>query len=223
MPTALTDSSRELSLGQHARRLLWPAVRSYQHHRNALRCFGPPGLAAARIPTYSLPKELAALHALAMACPPGGRAMEIGSYLGASACYLAAGIQHRRGLLFCVDGWDNATMAEGERDTLAEFERNTAFLSDVIRPVVRKSEDLSLEDVGGELLDLVFIDGDHSHAAARRDRLTVEPWIADDGLLAFHDFRSEAFPGVTQAVDEILAEGVWRLEGVTERLCWLRR
>lgn len=63
-------------------------------------------------------------------------------------------------------------------------------------------------------LDIVFIDGDHSYAGCRVDIEVWTPKIRRRGWLAGHDY-SERFPGVMQAVDELLphrslhADDVW--------------
>ncbi len=41
--------------------------------------------------------------------------------------------------------------------------------------------------LGGEMLDAVFIDGDHSYANARRDLAIYAPMVRDGGIVAFHD------------------------------------
>src|SRR6266516_3996893 len=46
----------------------------------------------------------------------------------------------------------------------------------------------ALKDLlGGDLVDLLFIDGDHSYAGVRRDFEMYSPLVADQGMVAFHD------------------------------------
>lgn len=49
--------------------------------------------------------------------------VEIGSYLGASSCYIAASKNCQK--LYCIDTWANEGMSEGLRDTFDEFIINT--------------------------------------------------------------------------------------------------
>ena len=47
---------------------------------------------------------------------------------------------------------------------------------------------VALKDLlGGELVDLLFIDGDHTYAGVRRDFEMYSPLVADQGMVAFHD------------------------------------
>jgi predicted O-methyltransferase YrrM len=177
---------------------------------------------ATEIPSWTTERELHALFALAAACPPGARALEIGSYLGASTCYLAAGLRTRAGHLYCVDTLDNETMPEGPRDTLALFDTNTHGFAHMITRVRKRSELLSADDVETPL-DLVFIDGDHAYDAVRADFERVSEWLAPDGVVAFHDVGAAEHPGVSSVVGEAIASGRWAPAGVAESLVWLRR
>jgi predicted O-methyltransferase YrrM len=186
-----------------------------------IRHLGVAGFQAAAIPTFTLPGELAMLHSLARSCPAAPRILEIGSYLGASTCFLAAAAAELHGTLFCVDTWQNQTMPDGERDTFNVFRRNTAPFSERIRTIRRRSSELSDNDL--ELpLNLAFIDGDHSFAAVLADFERVAPWIAPGGVIAFHDC-SRHFPGVPRTVGHALHSGDWLLGGIVETLCWIVR
>jgi len=173
------------------------------------------------IPTYTKQSELNMLYELARNCPPWANALEIGSHLGASACYIAAGLVHVRGRMFCVDTWNNETMPEGEQDTFAVFKRNTRQISDLIIVVRKRSEELVESEINLPL-SLVFIDGDHSYSAVKTDFEKVSPWVGVGGVIAFHD-STTIFPGVPQVIGEALATGTWSLSGYVESLCWLTR
>jgi predicted O-methyltransferase YrrM len=165
--------------------------------------------------------ELLALYALASSCPPGAAALEIGSYLGASACYLAAGLAKGGGHLYCVDTWQNETMIEGHRDTYAEFLANTRNFGHLLTPVRKKSTELGAGDIRTPL-HLVFLDGDHSYEAVKNDFALVRQWIAKDGVVAFHDFGDVYFEGVSRVVGEALASGEWVMAGFEHCLAWIK-
>ena len=170
--------------------------------------------------SFTTRKELRKLYELAHACPPNSFALEIGSHLGASSCYIAAGLAHNNGHLFCVDTWQNETMPDGVHDTFAEFHRNTYGLRQYITAVRKHSENLNNDDIATPL-SLVFIDGDHSYDAVKGDFTLVSQWLSDDGVIAFHDCLF--FEGVVRTVGEALASGKWVLHGQVENLCWLKR
>jgi predicted O-methyltransferase YrrM len=185
------------------------------------RSISARGLGHARdIPSWTGPTELRALHDLAAAAPPNATAVEIGSYLGASTCYLAAGLARGGGRIICVDTWNNETMPEGERDTFAEFTRNTRPVADRIA-VVRKRSDLLGDGDIPVPIHLAFIDGDHAYEAVRRDFEIIAGRLAPNGIIAFHDFGDASFPGVTRVVGEALASGRWVQRGFVRTLVWI--
>lgn len=185
--------------------------------RHALRRAGVPK--APQIQTYTKPVELEALYSLAYNCPPGANALEIGSHLGASACYIGAGLKAGGGRLFCVDTWNNETMPEGTCDTYSEFLRNTASLGDTVHPIRKRSADLRKTDIDTPL-HLVFIDGDHSYPAVKLDFETIRPWLAHDAIVAFHD--TVAFGDVARCLGELLGESEFKLSQHLSNLSSIR-
>lgn len=172
--------------------------------------------------TFTNKRELRSLYNLALACPYNAVALEIGSYLGSSSCYLAAGLSQVNGHLFCIDTWQNETMPEGERDTFAEFQKNINGVKQWITPVRKRSDEISEQDIRVPL-NLVFIDGDHSYDAVKSDFDCVQKWMAEDGIIAFHDFSSPNFEGVTRVVGEALTSGKWMIAGQVDTLVWIRQ
>jgi predicted O-methyltransferase YrrM len=175
--------------------------------------------AAPTIPTFTSRDELEALFRLAEECPADAKIVEIGSYLGASTCFIAAGLRGTRASIVCVDTWQNETMPEGTRDTLEEFKRNIAGVNGRVQLIRRRSCEVTPSELEGPF-DLVFLDGDHSYAETKHDFELVSPLVAPTGVLAFHD--SFFFEGVSRVVGEALASARWQLGGVVENLCWIK-
>ncbi len=186
--------------------------------RSHLRQAGVPH--AGHIRTHTTPRELRALFQIALESPAGGIGLEIGSYTGASTCYIAAGLALKGGQLFCVDTWNNETMPEGVRDTFAEFRRNTLGVKQFVTAVRKPSHELSVEDIQVPLR-FAFLDGDHSYQAVKGDFEKVEPWLAEDGIIAFHDCLY--YEGVSRVIGEALSGGAWRIAGQVGNLFWMRR
>lgn len=176
--------------------------------------------AALSIHTHMTAKELDVLYRLALDVQPGGRVLEVGSYLGASSCHLAAALSRHDGHLYCVDTWGNETMPDGVRDTFEEFRRNTAGVAASITMIRKRSHDLVAGDVQLPL-DLIFIDADHSYRAVKRDVAIVSGWLRDGGVMAFHD--ATFFEGVSRVIGETLATGKWQLMGHLDNLLWMRK
>ena len=175
---------------------------------------------ASQIFTHMSPRERKQLFNLARQVPHNASALEIGSYLGASACFLAAGLRLIGGHLYCVDTWNNETLPEGERDTFPEFQSNTARYHDTITTIRKRSEYLTDGDVLTPL-DLVFIDGDHSEPAVAKDVAITGPWIRPGGTLVFHD--AAYFPSVARVIGATLVTGQWQLGGMVDNMLWLIR
>ncbi len=176
---------------------------------------------ARKIFTYTKQEELKALYNLGLNAPQGSVALEIGSHLGASSCYLAAGLSQVNGQLFCVDTWNNETMPEGTQDTWAEFQKNTAGVKQYIVPIRKRSDQISKSDLKLPL-NLVFIDGDHSYSGVKQDFDRVQNWLAKDGIIAFHDFGNPDYEGVSRVVGEALTSGKWMIAGYVQTLVWIK-
>lgn len=163
----------------------------------------PDLLAAAAAATGFMPAdEGAALAAAALAAPPDGALLEVGSYLGKSTLYLAAAARARGGQVVTVDhhrgseehqpGWEYHDPAlvdpeVGRIDTLPGFRRTIAGAGaeDVVVAVVARSETLAA--LWGRPLALLFLDGSHTDESARRDLDCWAPHLAAGGVLAIHD------------------------------------
>lgn len=166
---------------------------------------------AATIETHLTMEEKLALFNLVRTKRPRV-IVEIGSYLGASSCFMAAAIARYRlnSRLYCVDTWRNDAMSEGARDTYEEFLHNTAPFSQAIRPVRQMSVDAAKEF--REQIDLLFIDGDHRYAAVREDWTCWSRHLGETAVVAFHDI------GWAEGVQRVVAEQVSPLAAFEERL-----
>lgn len=83
-------------------------------------------------------------------------------------------------------------------------------------PIFARERELTSSVRWGRLVDMVFVDGDHSYEHARDDIQTWMVVLKDGGIMAVHDYQKDMFkhsadgphpkswPGVDQAVDENL-------------------
>ncbi len=126
--------------------------------------------------------------------------LEIGSFCGRSTVCLA-----RPALkVFCVDPFNSRNTLTAQEDTFEEFSQN--LINHSVAGKVATSRGLSTDPdmVLPEMVDLVFIDGDHSYEAVKADIEVAYKWLKPDGIIAFHDYQSVDDPGVAKAVDELL-------------------
>jgi len=157
------------------------------------------------------------LFQLASDLPADAQVVEVGSWMGASTCFIAGGLKGPKAKVFAVDNfqglstcgedeaWYNRHFRQlGVQGTLEIFRGNFAALgfSDRAEPVV--SDSLAAAQALAAkrgTIDMIFIDGDHSHAACQADIAAWAPFVKPGGVMAFHDFGSRA-DGVTQAIFE---------------------
>lgn len=133
-------------------------------------------------------------------------AVEIGSYLGASSCFIAAGIKkaRRHAKLFCIDTWHNDSMSEGKRDTFDEFRSNTLPYTDFIVPLRGSSTEVIPKLCEHfQKIDFLFVDGDHSYEACRNDWELCRQLLSKDAIVVFHDIGWA--DGVQRVVSEEIA------------------
>lgn len=158
----------------------------------------------------------------------GSHFVEVGSWKGRSASYLAVEIINsgKKILLDCVDTFDGSEehldptsntfepLLKTKNGLYLEFLQNTKPLKQVIRPIRLSSlEAVTLYD--DESLDFVFIDAAHDYGNVKAD---IEAWykkVKPGCIIAGHDYSwSEE---VKRAVDEQLTN-VQESEG-----CWIFR
>jgi predicted O-methyltransferase YrrM len=161
------------------------------------------------------------LFQLASDLPVGAKVIEVGSWMGASTCFIAGGLRgaariyavdNFQGLSTCGEdaAWYNRHFQSlGKASTLEIFQRNFAELgfAKLAEPVVSDSLAAAkqLEKLKGTI-DFIFIDGDHSYEACKADILAWAPFVKRGGVIAFHDFGSRA-DGVTRAIFEATKAG----------------
>lgn len=117
--------------------------------------------------------------------------VEIGCWKGRTTVALA---EHTKGVVHCVDSWR-------EPGVFKEFLENVKHLKNLVVHTVDSLDGARVLD--RIRFDFVFIDADHSYESAKSDILSWKPLIAPGGLISGHDYR-DSFPGVIQAVDELI-------------------
>ncbi len=132
---------------------------------------------------------------------------EVGTWLGHTANFLAdAGC-----LVWAVDTF---TGTKDANDLTSQYtgtpaELYAAFRANVGRRLGNTIVGLWTDSVAGSrifpdgVLDLVFLDADHRYEAVRADLAAWVPKVRAGGIVACHDYDTDQFPGVTQAVGEL--------------------
>jgi len=158
---------------------------------------------AFRVVSHLTMKERIVLYRLSKNC---NLIVEIGSYIGASACCFGAAMKSRGecdGKIFCIDTWNNDAMTEGTRDTWQEFKDNTTLYSNYIVPVRGFSTEV-VQDLTKKIdrIDLLFIDGDHSYQGVKSDWEAYKSFLKSGSVVVFHDW------GWAEGVKRVITEDV---------------
>lgn len=164
--------------------------------------------------TYELLRELAS------GVPADQAIVEIGTYRGKSACYLADGAQAGEGAhVWTFDPHD----LPGERFPTSRANKGTL---DYTRPSIREAAHRQVREAGhedhvtlvrsfsidaavnwsGPPIGLLFIDGDHRQSAVRLDFRMWQPHLALHAVVVFDDY-ADSHPGVPLAVGGLVQKG----------------
>ena len=160
---------------------------------------------------FLAPTEAMALYRYASKVPAGGNILEIGCWKGKSTCCLASGL--RRGTVNVIDPFD--AYGEPGSGEVYEIKRGEKALVDQFKDTMSQLgmlekinvlEGYSRDFVGKiPMLDLLFIDGDHSIAGCRFDYENYAPQLKSGGYLALHDYYPErADLGPTYVIHDII-------------------
>ncbi|MDB5122980.1 MAG: hypothetical protein JWP94_1109 [Mucilaginibacter sp.] len=157
--------------------------------------------------------EATGLYLTASMLPLAAVIVEIGSWQGKSTFCLAKGL--RSGKIYAIDpfnadaGFDVEssqvyTALKGTRDLLDIFNDNMKNFNVEKNIVVKKgySEQFAKDF---DLIDFLFIDGDHSIAGCKKDYQLYSGKVRKGGFIAFHDYYSDRPElGPTYVVDELV-------------------
>lgn len=160
-------------------------------------------------------KERAGLFYIASKLNNPKTIVEIGSWVGVSTCYIAAGLaSNSKAHIYGVDTFKGTTINEVASiawnksvsnmggTTLNRFIENVKLtgFEKKISPIVSESH-IAAKKWKNEI-DFLFIDGDHFYESVKKDFDAWFPYLTSDGVLAFHDY-DEKHPEVVKFVDEV--------------------
>lgn len=170
--------------------------------------------------TMSPPASLHTLYRLAANIPTDEAIVELGTYRGASAVWMAAGAQAGLGAhVWTIDPHD----LPGHRTTTGRDPGTLSFEDPAIRldaeqqitgsgyaehiTMVRDFSVQAAKTWTGPPVGMLFIDGDHRQHAVRMDLRAWQPRLSDFAVVCFDD-HSDTHPGVPAAVRVLVRRGV---------------
>lgn len=150
---------------------------------------------------------------LALQVPYGQAIVELGVFQARTALLMAWGAsQGNHAHVWGIDAWDleGNTYAPPFTDPGT---RNWAYynvMSHGFNSGITLIHDFSenvARDWSGPGIGLLFIDADHSKEGALKDIRLWAPHLAEGAVIAVDDYGHPDWPGVAEAVDELVAEG----------------
>jgi hypothetical protein len=171
-----------------------------------------------------------ALMLAAKSGPGAGAIVEIGSWMGKSTCWLAAGsMSAHREKVCAIDPFDGGPMlrdlaiVRNEGTTYHAFVDNltAAGLFDYVEPMVATSQQAAANWV--RPIRLLFIDGDHSYDAVKLDFALWSRFVVAEAMIAFDDVTGE-YEGAKRFYDELIASDRRYLEVAhVGKMKWIQR
>ncbi|MBA7681477.1 hypothetical protein ES703_89816 [subsurface metagenome] len=124
--------------------------------------------------------------------PNGGTYLEIGSWIGGSlvCAYEATRIINRTVHFIAVE----PIFRKG-------FLNNVKLIPNF--RLIKATSDSAVDQIKDDSVDLLFLDGDHSHEQVKRDLTNYWPKIKMGGILLGHDYVEEKAWEVKPAADEL--------------------
>ncbi|MGH8048810.1 MAG: O-methyltransferase [Chthoniobacterales bacterium] len=130
--------------------------------------------------------------------------LEVGTSYGESA------------LLFALNSPDEASIVtldiQTDNPTVGMRFRGTAA-SKKIKPVCSTLTDL-LPTLEPKSFDLIFIDGDHSHAGVMADTMAAIQLVRPGGVICWHDYSFMFRDDVVRALDEVHSMGILNIQKI---------
>jgi predicted O-methyltransferase YrrM len=152
------------------------------------------------VPTQLTKTERVLLYTLAAQLSHEATLVEIGSWFGGSAQFLAAAASQRNGTLYCVDTWMGDAMTSPSYDSHTEFLANVRRFGPIVKPLRGTSDEMAKQFKSK--IDFLFIDGDHSYDGCRLDIEAWFPHLEREAIVVFHDYGWAE--GVQRAVKELV-------------------
>jgi len=148
--------------------------------------------------------------------------VELGVFQGRTALQLAWGASLGNGAhVTAIDPWDlpgnvyDPPFTDAESRGWANHWVGSLGYVDKITLIQAFSHDvaarwaISVEEEGrdGQKVGLLYVDGDHTKEGAKRDIVSWAPHLVPGARIAVDDYLHPDWPGVGEAVDELVAEG----------------
>lgn len=144
------------------------------------------------------------LQRLAAQVPADLAIVEIGSFKGKSACYMAS---NAKAQVHCIEPWDTKGNIFGKHGFTAPIVEQTFYaqvaamrLTDKI--TVHKGFSYTVAQTWNQRIGMLYLDGSHEYNDVKRDFELFSGWLAPGAIVVFDDYANRNI-GVTKYVDQL--------------------
>lgn len=167
------------------------------------------------------------LYQLAAVAAPLGVVVEIGSWQGRSTIWLGKGSESVDGNeIYAIDphigGPDQEKIGLTNVNTERAFRENIKRAGLESKVVTMVTPSSSALQGWSRTIGMLWIDGDHSYESVSQDFYGWSPFVAEGGIIAFHDTYS--WEGVRRLVDEeVLPNDDYRVLGQLDAILAIKK
>jgi predicted O-methyltransferase YrrM len=175
------------------------------------------------VPGFMVENELRFLATLAACSPAAGAIVEIGSFKGKSTVALATvAAKYQLGQVVAIDPHvgDLGVHAQKHADTFEEF--RTSLKSAGVENQVEAHREFSRDAARGwnRPIRLLWIDGDHTYTGCKEDFDLFSTFVADGGVIAFHDTLNTFEGPIRVFVEDVLRSDRFGACGFVHSVSW---
>ena len=150
------------------------------------------------IPGNTSARKCRLLFYLACTTPADGVILEVGAFKGKSTAWLAEAARRTKRRLVSIDPHLLGSYDEF-RKTVDRF-----GLESVATLHCEMSHDIGKD--WSEPIAFLWIDGGHDYQSVRDDVIDFTPHVQPNGITVFDDVDEQVFPGVVQAINELIRD-----------------
>ena len=133
--------------------------------------------------------------------------VELGTYKGKSAAYMLEKCVDKPFRFYVVDVWDTLGRLNPLSMSKYKFVNNIISCFGKIPDnlhIIQQNSSEAASEFDNNIIDAVFIDGDHSYEGCLKDLIYWLPKVKKGGIIAGHDYNT--FDGVKKAVKVVLKD-----------------
>ena len=140
--------------------------------------------------------------------------LELGAFKGRTTVAMASTAK-RVHTIDTFNAGEDGQEQKNRTTTLNEFKENISGYKNIKYYVGDRKE--YIDKFKLKYFDLIFVDSDHTYKSVKEDIQLCLPRLKPGGMIVFHDYTIDNYPGVRLAVDEYFKE----YDGLVRSMVWI--